>query len=309
MLLSEKNIYSRCLYFLLCLQKKMEEKKNWWNWLAIASFVLALVWGFLCIIIIWLPLWIICLILALLFGIIALCKKQTKWASIIWILFSILWIAAITICTTIVWKFVIQHKDEIISPITEFSTRINENPEIAALMEDENFSDKFNEILKEKLDEKYGNNYSDIKDLDWIFDIWADTFKEMQNVASELAEQQWISASEEPVAGIANPASEFCVAQGGELIPMEDEEWNQYAMCRFADGSEIEEWEYFRANADTTSDTVESHVCGEFYKSGEEIVCTEQYAPVCGNDGKTYGNSCFACIEVDSYTDWECSAD
>ena len=44
----------------------MEEKTNWWNWLAIASFVLALVWWFLCLIIIWLPLWILCLILELL---------------------------------------------------------------------------------------------------------------------------------------------------------------------------------------------------------------------------------------------------
>ena len=42
-------------------------------------------------------------------------------------------------------------------------------------------------------------------------------------------------------------------------------------------------------------------------KSGEEIVCTELYQPVCGDNGKTYGNSCFACIEVDTYTDGECA--
>ncbi|MBO4517245.1 hypothetical protein J5751_07695 [bacterium] len=59
-----------------------------------------------------------------------------------------------------------EHKDQILTPVTEFSEWINNNPEIAALMEDEDLSDEFSEILKEKLEEKYGNNYSDIKDLD-----------------------------------------------------------------------------------------------------------------------------------------------
>ena len=238
----------------------MEEKKTWWNWLAIASFVLALIWGFLCISLIWLPLWILCLILAFIFGIVALCKRQTKWASILGILFSVLWIAIITICTTAIWKFFVQHKDQIINPMTEFSARVDENPEIAALMEDEDFGDKFESILKEKLEEKYGNNYSDIKDLDWIFEIWEDVFEEMKNIATELAEQQGINTSEEPVVQIANPASEFCVAQGGESYIVEDEEWAQKWMCRLSDGSEVDEWEYFNEMADVTSDVVEENV-------------------------------------------------
>ena len=234
----------------------MEEKTNWWNWLAIASFVLALVWWFLCLTIIGGILWIICWILALIFGIVALCKKQTKWASILWIILSLLWMAIVVICTTVIWRFVVQHKDQFINPINDFSARVEENPEIAQLMENDEFSEKFEAAIQQRLQEKYGEKYSNIDSIDWMMDIWDDLFEEMINVATELAEQEWVNA----------------------IVPVDIEET-----------------------------TAEIHECGEFYKTEEEIVCTEQYEPVCGANGQTYGNSCFACIEVDSYTDWECT--
>ena len=67
---------------------------------------------------------------------------------------------------------------------------------------------------------------------------------------------------------MANPASVYCVEQWGELVPMEDEEWNQYAMCRFPDGTEVEEWEYYRAN-----NLVEEVVAEE--APAEEVVAEE----------------------------------
>ena len=238
----------------------MEEKTTWWNWLAIASFVLALVWGFFCITLIWLPLGILCWVLAFIFGIIALCKKQTKRASILWIIFSLLWVVILAICTTVLWKFIVQHKDQFISPISEFSAWVDENPEIAALMENEEFSDKFEEALQQRLQEMYWDKYSDIDSIDWLMNIWWDMFEEMKNVATELAEQEGITTNEEPTLGIANPAAEFCVAQGWESYIVEDEDWAQRWMCRLSDGSEMDEWEYYNTVADVTSAVVEEVV-------------------------------------------------
>lgn len=53
-------------------------------------------------------------------------------------------------------------------------------------------------------------------------------------------------------AGIANPASEFCVAQGG-TVEIVDEAGGQVGYCSLPDGTRLEEWEYFRAQTGTTT--------------------------------------------------------
>ncbi|MCB2224537.1 MAG: DUF333 domain-containing protein [Actinobacteria bacterium] len=49
-----------------------------------------------------------------------------------------------------------------------------------------------------------------------------------------------------PGAGLANPASVFCIEQGGALDLRTDEDGGQVGVCVFDDGSECEEWAYFR---------------------------------------------------------------
>lgn len=47
-------------------------------------------------------------------------------------------------------------------------------------------------------------------------------------------------------AGLANPASVYCEEQGGTLQFRQAESGGAYGVCIFDDGSECEEWAYFR---------------------------------------------------------------
>ncbi|MFH0833002.1 MAG: DUF333 domain-containing protein [Candidatus Aenigmatarchaeota archaeon] len=46
---------------------------------------------------------------------------------------------------------------------------------------------------------------------------------------------------------IANPASAYCIEQGYTLDIRTDSSGGQYGVCVFPDGSECEEWKYFRS--------------------------------------------------------------
>lgn len=61
------------------------------------------------------------------------------------------------------------------------------------------------------------------------------------------------SGADEPTttsAGLPNPASVFCEEQGGSVDLRTDASGGQYGVCVFADGSEVEEWAYFRGEAE-----------------------------------------------------------
>ena len=47
-------------------------------------------------------------------------------------------------------------------------------------------------------------------------------------------------------AGIANPASTYCVEQGGASEIRTAQDGSQYGVCIFPNGSECEEWAFFR---------------------------------------------------------------
>jgi inhibitor of cysteine peptidase len=49
-----------------------------------------------------------------------------------------------------------------------------------------------------------------------------------------------------PEAGIANPASVYCEEHGGKLEIRTASDGGQVGICIFPDGSECDEWAYFR---------------------------------------------------------------
>ena len=57
---------------------------------------------------------------------------------------------------------------------------------------------------------------------------------------------------EQKMIGMANPASVYCVEQGGESIIKQDKDGSEYGICKFKDGKEVEEWEFYRKNHDLT---------------------------------------------------------
>ncbi len=53
-------------------------------------------------------------------------------------------------------------------------------------------------------------------------------------------------ASPTPAAGLPNPASVFCEQNGGKLEMRQDSTGGVAGICKFSDGSECDEWAYFR---------------------------------------------------------------
>lgn len=48
--------------------------------------------------------------------------------------------------------------------------------------------------------------------------------------------------------GMANPASAFCVEQGGRSEIRKAADGSEYGVCHLPDGRVVEEWEYFRSH-------------------------------------------------------------
>lgn len=56
------------------------------------------------------------------------------------------------------------------------------------------------------------------------------------------------AATTAPPAGIANPASENCVQQGGELLIQKLGDGSEYGVCVFDDNRQCEEWAMMRGD-------------------------------------------------------------
>ena len=54
-------------------------------------------------------------------------------------------------------------------------------------------------------------------------------------------------SDDDPKPEVANPASVYCVEQGGELEIVTTED-GETGICNLPDGTSVDEWEYFREN-------------------------------------------------------------
>ena len=84
----------------------------------------------------------------------------------------------------------------------------------------------------------------------WVMLMMYRSAKTSEKVDTETPKEEENKAEESTwaIVWIANPASTYCVEQWWEVEIKENEDGSQYGMCKFKDGTEVEEWEYFRAN-------------------------------------------------------------
>ena len=74
-------------------------------------------------------------------------------------------------------------------------------------------------------------------------------------IAGALAACDEEENNDSDAVGLANPASVFCVEQGGKSEIRTADDGSQNGVCILADGSEVDEWAFFREhNPDAESD-------------------------------------------------------
>jgi len=68
--------------------------------------------------------------------------------------------------------------------------------------------------------------------------------------------------------GIANPASVYCVSNGGKDIIMTNPDGSQYGVCVFPNGSQCEEWAYMRGNCSPAAANASGNATPPVYLNG-----------------------------------------
>ncbi len=93
-----------------------------------------------------------------------------------------------------------------------------------------------------------------------------------------------INDNQELNIGMANSASVYCVGQGGKL-EIREGEGGQYGVCVMPDGTECDEWEFFRTKvcggASMDNGDADDQVCGRENCHGLDIKCGLNVAEMC----------------------------
>jgi putative hemolysin len=96
-------------------------------------------------------------------------------------------------------------------------------------------------------------------------------------------------------AGIANPASVYCVQQGGKSEIREGES-GQVGVCVMPDGTECDEWDFFRTKvcgATGAAPVGDNAKCGRENCHGLDIKCGPNVAEICTMEYRL-GDKCLA---------------
>jgi putative hemolysin len=73
-------------------------------------------------------------------------------------------------------------------------------------------------------------------------------------VILSLASCEWRRVTPTPGTGMPNPASVYCEENGGKLEIRTDASGAQAGVCVFPNGSECDEWAYYRKECAPTTD-------------------------------------------------------
>lgn len=68
----------------------------------------------------------------------------------------------------------------------------------------------------------------------------------------EIPMVQGFDIPEQKMVGAGNPASVFCENNGGKSVSKKDKTGDEYAVCKLNNGTEIDEWDFYRKNNNMT---------------------------------------------------------
>lgn len=122
------------------------------------------------------------------------------------------------------------------------------------------------EMCKCVCDYKIDTQVGPLEKGDYLIQIWGIEFEDQ---VAELLWEKEVSIAETS-AQLPNPASVYCEQQGGTLEIRTDADGSQGGFCLFADGSECEEWEFFRGEC-KEGEKFCKDLCGDGVC--QEVVC------------------------------------